>query len=902
MKRQKGSVLVLAMVVLVMILFLAGIFLQLTLINIMHIIRESEREKAYWIARAGISQKIHDLREYYFLEQQKVEEKEFAGGKYRVALATLINQGFHKTLAVAEGTYEDTKYSFACEIEMNTPTDYLHFVETTKEPYYLSFLGGPVHVNGDIETGKTWATTGWYKSEDDYGPTVSCSGKFYIKHMVNNDTQFIDRDDYQTAVSEGKFTTCVKGYDSWHYPIHDSYVFHPEEYSLVEGKNLFYISKRGIRKVKKGPLDHLAFPTKVTHIGPDEKEYSYSLIQDKDNGGTYIKVPTNKTLDKKLFKNLISDDWTINFSHPIGTVTYITNECINAYDNTYKRFSSPNVQILGSLQSYFGLAGFDVPFPYERDGDYMKYVMFKYNSEPNYVPLVVGANQNADSFGYNDSTTPPFPGPRYEMYSYTIDRKNKKFQFRYPIVFDNFEFRFAPGLWGAASGKWMGRSLKFSGGTLDYSASGTDYIAYTNGTANQTISPLVPSRYLPIFADPTNKWGHRVVLEIVDTGSPNWSYSYWYEVADLAAAGPNDQVFQVTDYGVPDPNPSTPKPITIRFGGSDIDGDSEIDGKLPPYDSLNPHRYRIRYIWFSHEFSTDLSVWIHNAVKVVKLDLSTINEDNCPRDSKYPDDKNKYGIIYSQVPLVVYGTPRVPVTIFCEDDVYVGPINSDRLVPGDVDNHKNVIKFSCKDDAPNAYPVGIMSKKTIWMDFTYAVSNQPDYINCNTFYDSNKTGGVDVPSAGKSMRINKVVLYSPYFMAPTEDSNNNGMLQIPYIGESVYCRRNSVGNWWPSCGWRVVGSIYKSLDNDFLKVVTDEKKSIPGYCGATFVYASSFRTNPPPHIPMDVRLVSFKIFENADKGSDFITGFKNLIETYGTDVYNREFAMELNKLREKLEE
>ena len=106
MKKNRGSVLVLAMVFMVMIMFLAGVFLQLTTVNIKSVVREAERIKASWIARAGISQQIHDLRGYYNLYQYRVsKDVAFGGGQYSIGSMALIGRGFHYSLIASVGEY-----------------------------------------------------------------------------------------------------------------------------------------------------------------------------------------------------------------------------------------------------------------------------------------------------------------------------------------------------------------------------------------------------------------------------------------------------------------------------------------------------------------------------------------------------------------------------------------------------------------------------------------------------------------------------------------------------------------------------------------------------------------------------------------------------------------------------
>lgn len=86
---QKGSVLVLAMFVLVLILLLAGLFLQLTVQSLLMLERIIERERMYWIAKAGLSRMTYELKRYYFTNQQTLIEEEFGKGKYKVGVLHL---------------------------------------------------------------------------------------------------------------------------------------------------------------------------------------------------------------------------------------------------------------------------------------------------------------------------------------------------------------------------------------------------------------------------------------------------------------------------------------------------------------------------------------------------------------------------------------------------------------------------------------------------------------------------------------------------------------------------------------------------------------------------------------------------------------------------------------------
>jgi len=60
------------------------------------------------------------------------------------------------------------------------------------------------------------------------------------------------------------------------------------------------------------------------------------------------------------------------------------------------------------------------------------------------------------------------------------------------------------------------------------------------------------------------------------------------------------------------------------------------------------------------------------AEKVRLLDLSFISSASFPRMNA---DRSEPGVIYSKVPLLVYGNPSVPVAVICEKNIYLKSIN-----------------------------------------------------------------------------------------------------------------------------------------------------------------------------------------------------------------------------------
>jgi len=900
---EKGTVLIMAMVVLVMILFLAGIFLQLALINIMHMTVEHDREVARWIALAGINKQVYKLRQYYFLHQYDTMEEDFGEGnhkgKYKVATATLIGQGFHRTLIVGIGEYRDYKTAISLEVEMNTPSDFLYFTTTTRRNFYVVAPGGPVHINGDIEFGLTWDPTSFVKSVNDYGPVISVSGKIYITGVTDPTPSGWEATRH-VYVGEGNIT------DGWNYNRGDG----PSNYV---SPYYFKIADRQTMLWPAGLYNPKAYPTLVKKIGVDGKEYSYPILQDRDNGGIFIKnAPPVEQLSWKNFRQVIDEDWHITSAKipPLCKTTYIINELFDGFTGTQNpigNYDGDDKVFLGYI--FPGPAGFELDIPSDIDPDYVKYVMFKneYLKNPDgsfYYAHPVGFGQN----GHNSDT----PGL---MTSYTIDRVSKKIKFQYPLVWDEFVFTGPP-----IGGKWRGRRLAYTIG----SGYPDNPLGIPNGQPNQQITlptsakgyilPPIPQRYLPFVNSPSTD---PVTLDIYDRQTDS-DYSGWKEVSqsDLHLYDDTKRIF-LFDHST----------NTITFAIRHMDpvddpttpyDDTQLHqhGALPPYGTLpdGTPRYVIRNLRFSFDFPTKISAWLHKKVKVVKLDLSNIDENNCPRDPRYPNDKNKYGIIYSEMPLAVRGIPKVPVTIFCTKDVYCGPINYKMLREKNVDNHDDIIDPGYKEDDPRAQPVGIICQGTLFLDATYApldttASPKSNYIAVNTFVDV--TDGKP-----KKLVLNKVLVY----YSALRNTNENTQLPIFVMGGACFNR----GKYWAGEGFcepsmindRLIGTMYECFTKSILEN-SYNPKVVGGWYNLGYyrwgdrpagprIYASSFRVKPPPHIPNHVSIVSYRGVVPDDLTEKFYNNLKDYYSKNKTEdgyinEYTAEFANTISKYLEDIE-
>jgi len=241
-KKEKGSILVLTLVLMVMLLFLAGVLLQLTLLNYMHITISSESEQAFWIAKAGLSEAKYYVVKNWFdpeLDPDKnngyngivsickglAKGKNFgtnsdgtASGSYKVGISPINGPGVHEIIIASEGiTVPIEKYkrldeylpeertdgfrvSLILRLRMDSPTDYLFFWNGDSGMKMDSnWIIGPVYANGSffVAVGKDAPSTSGYvinhsyflKSETLKGPAIHCNGTFWVPYPFEGDVR-----------------------------------------------------------------------------------------------------------------------------------------------------------------------------------------------------------------------------------------------------------------------------------------------------------------------------------------------------------------------------------------------------------------------------------------------------------------------------------------------------------------------------------------------------------------------------------------------------------------------------------------------------------------------------------------------------------------------------------------
>ncbi|OGF51011.1 MAG: hypothetical protein A2231_11730 [Candidatus Firestonebacteria bacterium RIFOXYA2_FULL_40_8] len=513
----------------------------------------------------------------------------------------------------------------------------------------------------------------------------------------------------------------------------------------------------------------------------------------------YIKLPA--PIDVSSYRDLMDPNWHITWTNPKGTISWITNECLNG-TSINSRWGKPDEMISSSVN--FTIGGFDVQIPADRNMDYLKYMFLIPTASP-------------------DLNTTPFVG-YYQSWSsytsYTIDRVNKKFKFQYPLEWMGFQFKFPPGFWGApTNGFWRGRRIDWS------------KIGNSNGTLDQQFN-LNPGSPLLV-----NESGTHAVRILIGDPGVEWQIAPDNDLTSTSITIPGNY-FQV-DYALG----------KISFG----DG---AKGNIPANGAV------VKAIW-SYDFDVSLGVraYIQKKVKVVKIDLSQIDSSNCPRDPRDPHNPNKYGVIFSEVPIVVMGVPKVPVTIVCPSDVYVGPINSTSSGSNvdDWSHPKNVIG-SAIDDYAGFNPVGIISGGTIWFDFTFATSYPNAVIN-NSFCGNS--------SAGKNLKLNKVALYSafnnnnptgiyipdltPYITTEKKGERELGMLGTGGVGLSFGVDTGT--GYWSYNNANIIGAVFYYDGSVVASIYRDPGIMYPLYFdyGGVRKYANSFDTCPPPFMPFSTK-------------------------------------------------
>ena len=281
------------------------------------------------------------------------------------------------------------------------------------------------------------------------------------------------------------------------------------------------------------------------------------------------------------------------------------------------------------------------------------------------------------------------------------------------------------------------------------------------------------------------------------------------------------------------------------------------------YQLLVTYRYAFRPITkVSANLHTPQSVGYPNVcidqyVKAVELNLANIREDNYP----------EYGIIYSDVPLVVYGIPKKKITIVCKEDIYFGSINGSYY-----DEKGNYITSDLAMNDINAKPVGLISERGI---FKYNFLHNSKgmlrhyFINPLTISDVRDMLNQQM-RRDYTVTTNKVIMYT----------QANEIFDYQGTGVRIVLL-------WKHTGTLILGNALA-----LQKGLTDLYNSTPGAVlnygeikdnrWLPIVYTDEFRKDLPPHIPKTVRLLSIGPVD-VNKSDNFIKQLELYIDKDNVD-------------------
>ena len=919
MQRKKGSILVLTMFLSSLLVLLGGLILQMAVLNLVQVEKTADLLKVEWIAKSGLSQQVYNLRKYYFENQYKYFDGTYGGGTYKVGTAAIIGQGFHKNLVACIGEYNGTKKTLMVAIEMNTPTDFLHYVKGNQN-YAGARLAGPVYVEGNCIVGRTWESLWFIKNAEDYGPNLRVTGILFSGPAGTYDQS--------CAFGEGTipqpWTFNITNYNS-------DGLFWASKSSAYGGsipstdywKGL-YDPGSGINLQVPYPYDKAVGETKVTHTTPDGVDYSYNIVEDQRSGVTPIlKIPNTWEITKAQYENKIDKDWIITKAAPgKAKLINIINENVQAgqlHNASYSpRLVGENTD-LGIVNFQGGT--FNINFPTGVDKNHINYVSFKAANQT-YLTTFVGSFQT-------------------NMTSYTIDRSNRKFTFKYPVEWDDFLFTNDP-----VGGYWVGRrpsSDSVACPTNNWGAS-ADRLEYakSNGFANQSISITALYEYYsgvrnlptPVIHGSFGNLSYPVKVSILDRHNGGTGEPFWTEVPDLGAT-----TLSIRGFTTPLQRAQAKVFRGDYFNGSIIFGDGLIDGSdgegvavpvtnpagqrgnasgngavpygnnpelvSPPLPAPPARLNDAIRVSFYHGFPTPINAFTQQIVTDIgELDLSSIDENDRPKDPSDPNNAEKSGVIYSEIPLLIYGTPKAPVTIVCENDVYVGPVNSDYL-----DKTLHMKYSSLKENDERAIPVGIITKGIFWQDFAYAPWHNSTQLLINPAgtYNNNFvcTGGIY-----KYLQYNKVAIFYSY-------RNINTPISQAGYGSSFEFVNGISGATATQPSWekrrtynqaiRFIGTLFaNSANTKVLKKMTDLNINDAFYSvvyGTDVIYPSSFRIDPPKHLPKTINIANVYVasMANMESVEDFLTTLQDLIASGQTNSYTPDLCKSINEVLADME-
>ena len=905
-RNTEGSVLVLSLLLMSVLLMIGGILLSLTLTNFQAVFLTSSELITEYIAKAGIARTIHDLKENYSDHDQQLIEVEFGEGKYRIGTVTLVGQGIHEILIVSEGikmTGQIDRVAIGARVKIDTPTDYTIFSEG--DEYLRIYPGsssiictGPIHVNGSLYL--RFAPYPYTMTDPRFlfivkptevkGPTISTSNRI---------------------IYEGGIDT-VGGLGTLEYPwqktkltagigkVTPSDIFDIKYEDIRwEGKTIVFGEATGMIEddtvLHRGRLIALDHYPKNVITGPMPDITGDGILNDGEHGGYIIRVPRKEEITEETFKGYIDPAWKIEnlqFTQVGTSKIGFANDAIER-----KEIIGPG-KWDGSMGSINDSSMYTFNYsPPNREIKHLYYVRMKSNTikYKDGTPVVAPA-RDLDPTTSNKWTVytldpPGTPDDTFTASKGTLTIKDANTWKKYHLTWFSSANMYAGyhadkySFWKNAGeektirftdGVAMDREIRDFRFNTDYPLDSSEY--YINkvddeysGSCTVTIAHINPEDYtfnangvdtrfklkkyhwVSWSPDGTGKNNAVKVNGVTQSEAPYYyGGNEYYDPSTGVPLTAGQQSTFLAGYDYHRYWDSSTNEFYVEFSTPPPNGVQILvtsgkwwfprlaGGESPNNDSLQFRQYPPRW----HTL-----ILTDPYIEAIQIDLNSITKYTCPKSQLYPlgfadynkngvqdaNEPGKYGVIYSKVPLVIKGTPKVPVTIVSEEDIYLQNINSEY-----------------PEDSPEVFPVGIVSRKVVWV-----------------------LHGNENTKEAREVILNKVAIFT----------GGDSIFDYGGIGEGPMINL-PIGSGWISNKTKFIGSLWKSKvnsngENTVYKKVSNESGQVlnkieisqqepyvyiydnnfyrNGNIITSYRYAPSFRSQPPPHFPIDFKTINLKM-------------------------------------------
>lgn len=903
------------------LLLLGGVFLNLTTTNLLLLGQEHEVLKTEWLAKAGIFKALHDIDEGYSDYTLYSRNINFAEGNIKIGIVAISGLGVREFLIVSKSSLSKNSsisYSLASIVQIDAPSDYVIFSDGDEKweiPGEVGnmFLGGPVHINGNL---RIWVCMqrqapsytkflAVIKPSDISGAVVKLKGRLIYEPL----TPYSVPQNFDYSNSKVLFADGIIDYKNQMYADLKSDVQIQKKIVLGEATGVEWKSNNYYAKV----TDY--YPTnKISGSTPDLTEDG--ILSDSDHGGYEIKIPNLSKL-KESVEDYIDQIWyinSLNFSNQISSGISFTNDIIakkyligKGDGDSTKFYYTPkdrkiyNLYVISSDGPgwYTFSDGSPIVLP-EREIDKPAAVEgASFIAENGELTLLHAGTTGRSTYLSSNNESSVYYGYEADQGQAMLQRLGEQeFWMRElspmdwkptKISFIDDEVEFEPSDYTI---------YKYSddGGT-NCTWSGCFWWAFRTNEITVSVAPasLIDIGVYKAYELPKYKFPIQIIEGGVTlseakyyAGGNNY-YDYTGTITGTVGGVLSDAQKDTYLAGTSADNPrdyhrywnSATNQFYVRFRVAPTNNLQikilkwwfpEAKRGVPPI-SLTSTKFKI------YRDPPDSTTYLYTDqwIDALKLDLSKITKYNFPKQQQYPlgfDDYNKngkqdinepskYGVIYSKVPLVIGGTPEVPVTIYSEEDVYLQSINKEY-----------------SDDYENAQPVGIVTKKVV---FTY-----------HTPYTSEA-----------DLILNKVAIFTRgekifEFGGNTSIKANRTKL----IGSLVKSKMNEKGeeDYYRS-------SLIAPKDRNAIYIAyrtKPEMKTIKtlyifgewGYWNTELVnqirYASSFRDNPPPNLLYYIKVKSLRHVTQKSV-DEFYNNFEQFIgkaKSVPSSVYSK-LLMEL---------